>query len=68
MTEERKHAILFAATILAARKLNESGNTPWAVHVAITDAIDKASLILDKIDERWPGEGKAVASSSRPPL
>jgi hypothetical protein len=30
MTEERKHGILFAATILAARKLNDVGITPWA--------------------------------------
>lgn len=56
MDEQRKYAILFAATILAARKLNESGSTPWAIHVAITDAIDKAKLILEKIDERWPSE------------
>lgn len=54
MDEQRKYAILFAATILAARKLNEPGNKPWAIYVAITDAIDKASLVLDKIDERWP--------------
>lgn len=52
MEEQRKYAILFAATILAARKLNESGNTPWAVHVAITEAIEKAKLIREKIDER----------------
>ncbi len=26
MTEQRKHAILFAPTILAARKLSELGN------------------------------------------
>lgn len=54
MDEQRKYAILFAATILAARKLNESGSTPWAIHVAITDAVEKASRILEKIDERWP--------------
>ena len=28
MDEQRKHAILFAATILAARKLNETGSKP----------------------------------------
>ena len=28
MDEQRKHAILFAATILAARKLNELGTKP----------------------------------------
>jgi hypothetical protein len=43
MDEQRKYAILFAATILAARKLNESGNTPWPINVAITDAIQKAN-------------------------
>lgn len=43
MTEERKHAILFAATILAARKLNDIGNTPWANECAIHDAIQKAA-------------------------
>jgi hypothetical protein len=35
MDEQRKYAILFAATIFTARKLNESGKTPWAIHVAI---------------------------------
>ena len=56
MDEQRKHAILFAATILAARKLNESGIKPWGIEVAISDAISKAELILEKIEERWPGE------------
>ena len=56
MNEQRKYAILFAATILAARKPNESGSTLWAIHVAITEAIDKAKLILEKIDERWSAE------------
>ena len=41
--EQRKYAILFAATILAARKLNEIGSKPWAIHVAITDVIEKAN-------------------------
>ena len=54
MTEERKHAILFAATILAARKLNDSENKPWAIECAIHDAIKKAEHILEKIDEKWP--------------
>ena len=54
MDEQRKYAILFAATILAARKLNESANTPWGIRAVITDAIDKARLILERIDERWP--------------
>jgi len=53
MGEQRKYAILFAATILAARKLNDTGMTPWAINCAITDAIEKAKHILEKIDERW---------------
>jgi hypothetical protein len=52
VTEEWKHAILFAATIPAARKLNDIGNTPWANECAIKD--EKAERILEKIDERWP--------------
>ncbi len=59
MTEERKHAILFAATILAARKLNDSEIKPWAREYAITDAIEKASRILEKIDEKWPADAPA---------
>ena len=47
-------AALFAATILAARKLNDPESKPWAIHVAVTDAIQKANLMLEKIDERWP--------------
>ena len=62
MTEERKHAILFAATILAARKLNDGESKPWAIHVAITDAIDKAKLLLEKIDERWPSVAGTTSS------
>lgn len=54
MDEQRKFVVLIAATILAARKLNESESTPWPIHVAITDAIEKASRILEKIDKRWP--------------
>jgi hypothetical protein len=54
MTEERKHATLFAATILAVRKLNDAETKPWAREYAITDAIEKANRILEKIDENWP--------------
>ena len=57
MDEQRKFAILFAATILAARKLNEIGdkNCP-ARECAISDAITKAEQILKRIDERWPSK------------
>ena len=57
MTEERKHAILFSATILAARRLAEIGDRPRpAREVCIEDAIRNAERILQKIDERWPTE------------
>jgi hypothetical protein len=47
--------ILFAATILAARKLHEVGDKPCpAREFAIADAIEKAEQILKKIDARWP--------------
>ena len=53
MEEQRKYAILFAAVILAARKLNEIGSKPCpARECAIADAIDEAELILEKIEER----------------
>ena len=55
MAEERKYAILFSATILAARKLAEIGDKPCPAREAcIEDAIRNAERILRKIDERWP--------------
>ena len=55
MEEQRKYAILFAATILAARKLNEIGlKSCPARECAIADAIENAKRILEMIDERWP--------------
>jgi hypothetical protein len=61
MTEERKHAILFAATILAARKLHELGDRPSpAREYAVSEAISNAELILRKIDQRWPQIDKAA--------
>ena len=65
MNEERKYAILFATTILAARKLNDPESTPWAIECAITDAIQKAEHILDKIDERWPTAASSQAARNR---
>ena len=53
--DERKYAILFAATILAARKLNEIGvRSCPARECAISNAIENAKRILEMIDERWP--------------
>ena len=56
MTEERKFAILFAATILAARKLNDPDLKPWPRAAAIRDAISNANQILEEIDAKWPSK------------
>ena len=56
MTEERKFAILFATTILAARKLVDMDpNKPnMAKGFFVDKAIDDAAFILERIDTRWP--------------
>jgi hypothetical protein len=56
MTEERKHAILFAATLLSARKLMEmEPDKPNMAKGHIVDrAIEDAAFILERIDKRWP--------------
>jgi hypothetical protein len=56
MTEERKFAILFAATILAARRLIDldPDKPNMAKGYFVDRAIDDAVFILEKIDERWP--------------
>jgi hypothetical protein len=57
MTEERKFAILFAATILSARKLAELENPdrPSPKKVATVEtAIRHAAYILGEIDRKWP--------------
>lgn len=61
MSEERKFAILFAATLLAARKLIDLD--PYKPNMAkgffVDRAIDDAVFILEKIDERWPTDEKS---------
>ena len=52
MDEQRKYAILFAATILAAKKLSDPDLKAWPRAVAITEAIQKAEQILEQIEER----------------
>ena len=56
MTEERKYAILFAATILAARKLLEI--EPDKLNMAkgyfVDKAIEDAAFVLERIDKKWP--------------
>jgi hypothetical protein len=59
--EDRKFAILFAAAILAARKLSEleaQGLTrPFpAREIIITDAISKAEEIMRKIEKNYPAK------------
>ena len=57
MDERKKYALLFAATILAARKLanlsDTTGPTPARI-CAVESAIDQAKFILDRIEARWP--------------
>ncbi len=55
MTEERKHAILFATTLLCARKFIEtieSDKPNMAEQFFIERAIQKVELILERIDHR----------------
>ena len=56
MTEERKFAILFAATILAARKLIEldPDKPNMAKGFFVDRAIEDAAFILEQIDARRP--------------
>jgi hypothetical protein len=62
VTEERKFAILFAATILAARKLIDMDpNKPnMAKGYFVDRAIDDASFILERIDRKWPTQESNV--------
>jgi len=56
VTEERKFAILFAATILAARKLidMDPDKPSMAKGFLVDRAIDDAVFVLERIDARWP--------------
>jgi hypothetical protein len=57
MSEERKFAILIAATILSARKLAELENPdkPSPKKIATVEtAIRTAAYILSEIDKKWP--------------
>jgi len=56
MTEERKHAILFAATLLCARKLIEtidSDRPNMAKQYFVDRAIEEAEFILERIDKKF---------------
>ena len=57
MTEERKHAILFAATLLCARKIIEtidSDRPNMAKEYFVDRAVQEAEFILERIDKRHP--------------
>jgi hypothetical protein len=56
MTGERKFALLFAATLLCARKLmNLESDRPTPARIRTVDrAIREAAYILEQIDAKWP--------------
>lgn len=57
MTEERKHAILFAATLLCARKLIEtidSDKPNFAKQHFVDRAVKEAAFVLERIERKWP--------------
>jgi len=58
MDEQRKYAILFAATILAARKLieMEPDKPNLAKEYIVDNAIKQAAFILERIHKRWPSK------------
>jgi len=60
MEEQRKHAILFAATLLCARKLIEtieSDKPNLAKQYFVDKPIQEAEFILERIEKRWPEAG-----------
>jgi hypothetical protein len=64
MTEERKFAILFAATILAARKLMDvDPKKPNMAKSHFVDrAVEDAAFILERIDKKWPTIENSVST------
>lgn len=57
MTEERKHAILFAATLLCARKLIEtidSDKPNLGKQYFVDRAIQEVEFVMERIDNRHP--------------
>jgi hypothetical protein len=56
MTEEHKHAILFAATLLSARRLIEnieSHKPKMNEQYFIDKAIEQAAFVLERIDAKY---------------
>jgi hypothetical protein len=64
MNEERKYAILFAATLLCARKLIElDSDRPSSAKVAaVENAISQAAFILEHIDRRYSLPRRLIVS------
>lgn len=61
MDQQRKHAILFAATLLCARKMIErmdSDKPDFVKQIWVDKAIDEVAFILERIDRKWPTDGK----------
>jgi len=55
ITEERKYAVLFAATLLCARKLKLDSERPSPAKIAaVENAISQAAFIMEHIDRRCP--------------
>src|SRR5215469_716178 len=69
MTEERKYAILFAATLLYARKVNEldSDRPSPARAAAVKYAISQAVFILKCIDRKWSEKRVTVVREKKAP-
>lgn len=60
MEEQRKHVILFAATLLCARKLMETMETDkpnLGKQYFVDKTIKEAEFILERINWRWPVRG-----------
>jgi hypothetical protein len=61
MTEDRKYAILFAATLLCARKMietMESDKPNFAKQYFVDKAIDEAAFVLERIEKKFPEIGR----------
>jgi len=67
MHEQRKYAILFAATLLAARKLSDPDLIPWPRTAIIRDAISSANQILEEIDAKCRAEQLERIGRGGPP-
>jgi hypothetical protein len=64
MTEERKHAILFATTLLCARKLMDldPDKPNMAKGFFVDHAIEQAAFILERIDAKWPTDCEYIGA------